>query len=121
MISRCVVRVAAARRAAGRPEGLDELTRLAAAQEAAGLSLEQIYRAYAALCRREGFGALACLHAALAMRERPGPANAVRYGWSLLCALIAEPSALPAALHGLMKGPFWLLLKRRGFPAFPRY
>ncbi len=121
MISRCVVRVAAARRAAGRPEDLGELTRLAAAQAATGLSLEQIYRAYAALCRREGFGALACLHAALAMREQPGWANAASYGWSLLRALVHEPSALPAALHGLVKGPFWLLLKRRGFPAFPRY
>lgn len=121
MISRCVVRVAAARRAAGRPESLDELTRVAATQEKAGLSLERIYRYYAAQCRREGFGALACLHAALAMRERPGLTNAAGYGWSLLRALINEPAALPAALHGLMKGPFWLLLKRRGFPAFPRY
>ena len=121
LLSSALVRVAIGRRAAGRAEDLDGLRRLYEQFVSTETPVWRAYLRLAALGRDEGAYVIACLHAALAVREKPGLRTAIAYAWSLLVAMIHEPQVLRLAFAGMTKGPFWLLLKRRGFPAFPRY
>lgn len=120
-LSTAVVRIASARRAAGRPEDVAGLKALVERWSSAGTPVWRAYLELAAASRRERAHVVACLHAALAVREKPGWQTATAYLWSLMLALTSEPRAVSLALEGVTKGPFWLLLKRKGFPAFPRY
>jgi hypothetical protein len=117
----CMGRIATARRRQGRDEQLGALAALTATLVQERVPLHRVFARYAAVCAAENLHVLACLHAALAQRHGGGPGAALRYGWSLLRALAAEPAGLPAALGSVGKAPFWMLLKRAGFPAFPRY
>lgn len=117
----CVARVATARRRAGQPERLTKLAEMAAALHAEGAPLGLVYRRFARLCAHEGWHVLACLHAALALRHGGGVPAFCRYASSLMCALLGEPRSLAMALSSTGKAPFWMLLKRAGFPGFPRY
>ncbi len=117
----CMVRIATARRRAGRDERLGELKELTAAIVRDRVPRDRFFRRYAAICAAENFHVLACLHAALAQRHGGGLPATARYVASLGRALVADPSALRSALGAVGKAPFWMLLKRAGLPAFPRY
>lgn len=120
-LSTAMARIAASRRAGARSEDLAGLKELVERWSRAGTPVWRAYLELAAIGRKEGAHATACLHAALAVRGKPSWRTASVYLWSLMRALISEPRMLSLALEGVSKGPFWLLLKRRGFPAFPRY
>ncbi len=117
----CAVRLLTARRRAGRSEDFADLTVETGRMVAAKLPRGRIYRHFAGRCRREGFPLLAAFHAALAVREQATPGNAAAYLRCLCAAVRADPAARRAILGGAAKTPFWILLRRAGFPAFPRY
>lgn len=120
-LSTAIVRVCASRRALGRPEQVSDLHELEERWLKDRVPVWRVYLELARISREEGACALACLHAALAVRERSGWRTGLAYLRALLAALRREPHRVGLALTGMAKGPFWLLLKRRGFPAFPRY
>lgn len=117
----CVVRLCTARRRAGREEGSADLMEEALRMFETHATLGTVFSHYADRCHREGFPLLAALHAALAVRERGTPLTVARYLHFLLAAIRADRGSWRQALEGAGKGPFWILLKRAGFPAFPRY
>lgn len=116
-----IVRTCAARRSAGRAENIPELRAIYDRTAEGTLPLWRMYLLLAAINRRDGCPVLACLHSALAVRARPGLRTSASYAWSLLLAVLREPRGLAVAASGLVRGPFWLLLKGKGFPRFPRY
>ncbi len=117
----CAIRLVTARRRAGRPERLDEAMADVRALLADGRSLGEIFGHFAACCHTEGFPLLAAFHGALEVRGRKTPGATLRFLRYTLAALRADPGATRWALGAMGKAPFWILLKRAGFPAFPRY
>ncbi len=117
----CAQRLAIARRRAGRPDGHPELVAAHARWQGDGVRLEDVFTHFARMAAEEGFPLLAAFHAALAVRVRPGLANQWRYLRYLFRAMRADRGSWRAALGAAGKGPFWALLKRAGFPPFPRY
>ena len=127
------VRLTVARRRAGQPENfaaiMEDARRLAAdahLKVESGATTDRhakakLFREFSRRCSAEGFPLLAALHAALAVRECATPGTLLCYVRYLVAAARAEPGGWRLALGGLAKGPFWLLLKKAGFPAFPRY
>lgn len=115
------VRLLTARRQAGRPEDFAALTAEVAAQFQAGWTKEQFFRHFARRCRREGFPLLAAVEAGLAVRERASAGNVLLYGRCLLAALRADRGAGRELAGGLARMPLWTMLRRAGFPGFPRY
>ena len=117
----CMVRIAAARRRRRQDEGLAGLSEMTVAVVKGRVPCAQMLLRFAGICAGERLHVLACLHAALALRHGGGWRAAVRYVTSLMWALAAEPAAISAALGAVGKAPFWALLKKAGYPAFPRY
>jgi glycosyltransferase involved in cell wall biosynthesis len=116
----CALRLCAARRRAGRVEDLEAMVRIAR-ERATSLPLDQIYRRYARDCRAEGFPLLAALQAALAVRAKPSASSVFLFVRYLVAAMRADRGATSEALLGVLKGPFWILLRRAGFGGLPRY
>jgi glycosyltransferase involved in cell wall biosynthesis len=117
----CALRLCTARRRAGRPEQLEETLATVRELNANRTPLPEVYRHFARQCRREGFPLIAALHAALAVRESSSPFVAARFFYYVAAAIRADRGSFTTALGAAAKGPFWALLKRAGFPAFPRY
>lgn len=117
----CALRLAIARRRAGRPDGHAELVAVHGTAMGASIRHEDVYRHFAKLAAVEGFYLLAAFHAALACRARPGIDNQWRYLRYVLRAIRADRGAWRDVLAGMGKTPFWVMLKRAGFPPFPRY
>ncbi|PTX95629.1 glycosyltransferase [Opitutus sp. ER46] len=117
----CAIRLAAARRRAGRPERIDEAFATVDARLAAGMSLGTAFRLYADDFRAEGFPLLAAFHSALAQRVAPSAGTKLRFARDLIAAVRADAGSWREALGGMAKGPFWLMLRRAGFPVQPRY
>lgn len=117
----CAIRLAQSRRAAGRPEGFAELCAEAKACAADPEPLPAVYRHFSRRAEADGFFTLAALHAALGYRTRRTWGALLRNQRCLVRAIAADPGAWREALGGLGKGPFWIMLKRAGFPPFPRY
>ncbi len=120
LASASAVRLATARRRAGRPENFDELQEEAARWET-GEDAAGALTHFARRAASEGFALLAAYHAALAVRWRPSPLNQLRFVRALLRAVADDPGSWREAAAGVLKGPFWIMLKRGGFPPFPRY
>ena len=115
------IRLCAARRRAGQAERREEVQAGVRRFLADNTPLSGLYLHFARVCRREGFAVLAALHAALAVRERGGLRARLEFFRALAGAVRQDRGSLGPALGGMVKGPFWVLLKRAGFPAFPRY
>jgi glycosyltransferase involved in cell wall biosynthesis len=117
----CTIRLVTARRRAGRPEQLAEAMAEVRALVAAQQNISDIYGYWSKRCLAEGFPLLAAFHSALEVRGRKSPGAVLRYVRHTLAALRADPGAWRWAIGAMGKAPFWMLLKRAGFPAFPRY
>lgn len=117
----CAIRLATARRRAGRPDGYEALVAGQAAWQPGAMTLAEVYTHFARRAAAEEFFLLAAFHAALAVRAAPGFAAQLRYLRYLFQAMGRDRGSWPEALGGAGKGPFWILLKRAGFPPFPRY
>ncbi len=117
----CAIRLAIARRRAGRTEDFAGLMASAQRWREPGLPVAAVYRHYARQAADEGFPLLAAFHAALACRAEGGFGNQLRYLRHLAAAFAADRTAWKEGLGGIGKGPFWMLLRRAGFPPFPRY
>jgi glycosyltransferase involved in cell wall biosynthesis len=117
----CALRLAIARRRAGRPDGHAELVAAHARWQGADARLEDVFTHFAQQAAAEGFPLLAAFHAALAVRVRGGVANQWRYLRYFVRAMRADRGSWRAVFGAAGKGPFWALLKRAGFPPFPRY
>lgn len=115
------IRLAHWRRAAGQAEEFarlcDEATALAGQPD----GLRAAYRHFARRAAADGLHVLAAFHAALACRVSRSPADHARFYWYLLRAIRSDRGAWREAALGAGKGPFWVMLKRAGFPPFPRY
>lgn len=115
------IRLAQWRRAAGQPEDFAALCAEAEAIADQPGGLEKAYRHFGRRAVAGRLFTLAAFQAALACRVRQSPANQMRFYWYLLRAIAADRGAWRQAVLGLGKGPFWIMLKRAGFPPFPRY
>jgi glycosyltransferase involved in cell wall biosynthesis len=115
------IRLCAARRRAGQSERLEEVLADGRRFLAGNTPLSDLHLHFARQCRREGFTVLGALHAALAVREHGGLRARLEFFRALAAAVCQDRGSLGPALGGVVKGPFWILLKRAGFPAFPRY
>lgn len=116
-----MVRMLIARRRAGRAEGLAKLTGEVAHLLGNGADCRACHRHFARQFHAEGFPLQAAYHAALAVRERAGAPELLSYLRYLLAALRADRGSWRTALAATGKAPFWVLLRRAGFPDFPRY
>lgn len=116
-----VVRLLTARRRAGRPEHLAELTAECQRLLAAGIGRPAGLIHYARRFLAEGFALQAAYHAALAVRHGGGWAGRWLYLRAVLAAVRTDRGSWREALAALPKAPFWVLLRRAGFPDFPRY
>lgn len=116
----CAIRLAVARRRAGRAEEFAALCSEALPWQNAG-SVETAYVHFSRRAAAEGFMLLAAFHAALSCRARPSIRNRLRYFSYLVGAIRRDRGSWPAALAGLGKGPFWVMLRRAGYPSGPNY
>lgn len=116
----CAIRLAVARRRAGRREDFAALC-AEVQQWRQGGAVEEVYVHFARRAAAERFFLLATMQAALAVRARGSIGNRLRYLGFLWRAVAQDKGAWPEALAGLGKGPFWSMLKRAGFPAGGRY
>lgn len=117
----CAIRLGIARRRAGRPDDYQELVTDADRFSAPGLEVAAVYKHYVRRAAADGFPLLAAFHAALACRAEGGLANQLRYVRHLTSAVGRSEGAWRDVLAGWGKAPFWVMLKRAGFPPFPRY
>lgn len=117
----CAIRLAIARRRAGRTDDYASLVTAHKAWEGPEVSHESVYTHFAERAAAEGYHLLAAFHAALACRARPRAVNQWRYLRRLFRAVRTDRGSWREALGGAGKGPFWIMLKRAGFPPFPRY
>jgi len=117
----CAIRLGIARRRAGRPDGYAELAAEANRFTTPTARVVDVYRHFARRAAGEGFDLLAAFHAALAVRAEGGVTNHLRYARHLAAAVIRSDGAWRDVAAGLGKAPFWMMLKRAGFPPFPRY
>lgn len=115
------IRLAHWRRLAGRAEEFETLCAEAAAVAAGPDPLRRAYRHFGRRAAADGLFVLAAFHAALASRVGHAAADYLRFYGYLLRALGADRRAWGEAILGAGKGPFWTMLKRSGFPPFPRY
>ena len=117
----CAVRLAIARRRAGKEEDFGGLCADATRWSGSPGEMNEIYVHFAQRARADGFDLLAAFHAALACRVCPTAGNYFRFIRYLCTAVRRDRGAWREALAGAGKGPFWVMLKRAGFPPFPRY
>ncbi len=115
------LRLAVARRRAGRPDHHEELIAEAHRWSRKEVRMEEMLTHFSALAAAEGFPLLAAFHAALAVRMKFSIVAQLRFWRYLLRAIVSDRGAWREALKGAGKGPFWVMLKRAGFPPFPRY
>lgn len=115
------IRLAHWRRAAGRPEEFEVLCAEAVTLAAGPDGLRAAYRHFGRRAAADGLYVLAAFHAALACRVGRSPFDQGRFYWYLLRAIASDRGAWREAVLAAGKGPFWAMLKRSGFPPFPRY